>query len=93
MQIPLAGERCVVQFSVWRKRSGSYLRFSLLLLNSLIMSDRKTLRTSMLSGDGGEFFNREAITFRISTNINRNKPILLRDWKHRQPESSAFFIY
>lgn len=34
------------------KQPDSYLRFSRLLLNSLIMSDRKTLRTSMVSGEG-----------------------------------------
>lgn len=48
------------------KRCYSYLRFSRLLLNSLIMSERKALRTSRLSGDEGEFFTRAAITFRIS---------------------------
>ena len=44
----------------------AYLRLSRLLLNSLIMSDRKILRTSMVSGEGGEFFSRAAITFKIS---------------------------
>lgn len=53
------------------ERTSAYLRFSRLLLNSLIMSDRKTLRTSMLSGERGEFLSRAAITFRISTNIKR----------------------
>lgn len=51
----------------------SYLRFSRLLLNSLIMSDRKSRRTSMLSGDGGAVFSRAATTFRISINIQGNK--------------------
>lgn len=32
------------------------------------MSDRKTLRTSMVSGDWAEFFSRIAMTFRISGN-------------------------
>lgn len=54
-----------------------YLRFSLLLLNSLIMSDRKTRRTSMVSGDWAEFFSRTAITFRIS---GCNKHILFKGW-------------
>lgn len=43
-----------------------YLLFSLLLLNSLIMSERKMRRTSMLSGPGGECFSSAAITFKIS---------------------------
>jgi len=55
------------------KRWNSHLRFSRLLLNSLIRSDRKTLRTSMLSGVGGEVFSSAAIIFRISRNTNTNE--------------------
>jgi hypothetical protein len=36
------------------------------------MSDRKTLRTSMLSGERGEFFSRAAITFRTSVKTQEN---------------------
>lgn len=48
--------------------SCAHLLFSLLLLNSLIMSDRKSRRTSINSGLGAEFFSKVAITLRI-TNI------------------------
>lgn len=61
------------------ERWAFYLRFSRLLLNSLIMSDRNTLRTSILSGDWGEFFRRAAITFRISgrEKTDKNKVLIL----------------
>lgn len=48
--------------------SSAHLLFSLLLLNSLIMSDRKSRRTSINSVLGAEFFSKVAITLRI-TNI------------------------
>lgn len=48
--------------------SAAHLLFSLLLLNSLIMSDRKSRRTSINSVLGAEFFSKVAITLRI-TNI------------------------
>lgn len=53
----------------------AYLLFSLLLLKSLIMSERKARRTSMLSGHWGEFLSRVAITFNISVRqfINKKK--------------------
>lgn len=44
----------------------SYRRFSRLLLKSLIMSERKSLLTSISSALGEEFFSRVATTFRIT---------------------------
>lgn len=46
--------------------SPAYRLFSRLLLNSLIMSERKRRRMSISSAPGAEFFNRVAITLRIT---------------------------
>lgn len=49
--------------------------FSRLLLNSLIISERKSRRTSIISVLGAEFFNKVATTFKITdmTNIETEK--------------------
>lgn len=44
----------------------AYRRFSRLLLKSFIMSERKSLLTSMSSALGEEFFSRVATTFKIT---------------------------
>lgn len=44
----------------------SYRRFSRLLLKSFIMSERKSLLTSISSALGVEFFRRVATTFKIT---------------------------
>ena len=44
----------------------SHRRFSRLLLKSLIMSERKSLLTSISSALGEEFFRRVATTFKIT---------------------------
>lgn len=56
----------------------SYRRFSRLLLKSFIISERKSLLTSISSELGEEFFNRVATTFKIterqkSDNVERRE--------------------
>lgn len=52
---------------IWVKPSVcSYRRFSRLLLKSFIMSERKSLLTSISSELGEEFFRRVATTFKIT---------------------------
>lgn len=46
--------------------ASSYRLFSRLLLKSFIMSDRKSLLTSISSALGEEFFSRVATTFKIT---------------------------
>lgn len=55
-----------LEYCKLRPSDPAHLLFSLLLLKSLIISERNALRTSMLSGHCGEFRSRVAITLSIS---------------------------
>ena len=50
----------------WVSKSSAHRLFSRLLLNSLIMSERNSLLTSMSSALGDEFFSNVATTFNIT---------------------------
>lgn len=69
---------------IWVKPSVcSYRRFSRLLLKSFIMSERKSLLTSISSELGEEFFRRVATTFKITE--WRIKSVMRKEgWKLEQ---------
>lgn len=66
-------------FFCWRRgslkssKSSPYRLFSRLLLNSLIMSERKSRRTSISSALGAELFSRVATTLSITGEKQANK--------------------